>query len=108
MARTKAQIDPNETASDRFIRIAEPRVSNALDAIERIGKLANPGMYEYSPEVVNEILEVLRKMVDKVEANFTAPGTPKRNIFRLKPDVAANVNTSPEDSPTVTRRGSNK
>jgi hypothetical protein len=102
MARTKQEIDPNETASDRFIRIAEPRVSNALDAIERIGKLANPGMYDYDPETVAEILSVLRKMVDKVEANFTAPGTPKRNIFRLASAVKTNESSTP---PATSRSG---
>lgn len=92
MARTKAEIPENETAAERFIRIAEPRVSNALDSIERIGKLANPSMYDYDDETVKEIVGVLRKMVDKVEANFTQPGTPKRNIFRLAKNESESAN----------------
>lgn len=87
MPRTKANIPENETTAQRFVRLAEPRVANALDSIERIGKLANPSLYEYAQEDVDTIITVLKAMVDKVEAQFKNPTVTRKNVFSLASKV---------------------
>lgn len=94
MARTKSNIPANETNADRFVRLVEPRVSNALDSLERIGKLANPATYEYDKADIASIFQVIREMVDKVEKQFNQPGTPKRNVFQLKKPTPTKATTT--------------
>jgi hypothetical protein len=61
--------NPNESKADRFKRLAEPRVGNAIKKIEIIGNLASSN-YEFSAEQVEKILSSLRTTVDEVEKKF--------------------------------------
>lgn len=45
-------MDKIETKEERFIRIAEPRVSRACKAVSLLGNLAGSG-YEYTEEKVD-------------------------------------------------------
>lgn len=60
---------PEESKADRFKRLAEPRVENAIKRIELIGNLA-AGSYEFTAEQVEKILTSLRLTVDEVEKKF--------------------------------------
>jgi hypothetical protein len=59
----------NETARDKFQRLAPPRVSTAVKKISLIGNLASPG-YEYEPEEAKQIVEALTEAVDEVARKF--------------------------------------
>jgi hypothetical protein len=62
--------EPNEESkADRFRRLAEPRVSNAIKKIEIIGNLAGSN-YEFTAEQVEKILSSLKAAVDEVEKKF--------------------------------------
>lgn len=54
-----------------FVRIAESRVSRALDSIQRIGPLANPALYEYDPAQASQIVGALKDQLGKLERQFT-------------------------------------
>ncbi len=58
-----------ESKADRFKRLAEPRVGNAIKKIEIIGNLASSS-YEFSTEQVERILGSLKASVDEVEKKF--------------------------------------
>ena len=58
-----------ESKADRFKRLAEPRVGNAVKKIGIIGNLAGAN-YEFTAEQVEKILGTLKTAVDEVEKKF--------------------------------------
>ena len=58
-----------ESKSDKFKRLAEPRVDNTLKKIKILGNLAGSG-YEYNPEQVEKILTSLKAAIGEVEQKF--------------------------------------
>ena len=61
--------DKQESKADRFKRLAESRVGNAVKKIEIIGNLAGSN-YEFTPEQVEKILTTLKAAVGEVETKF--------------------------------------
>ncbi len=61
--------DKQESKADRFKRLSEPRVGNAVKKIEIIGNLAGSN-YEFTSEQVGNILTTLRAAIGEVEAKF--------------------------------------
>ena len=61
--------NPSESKADKFKRLAEPRVENALKKLKIIGNLAGSG-YEYSGDQVAKILGNLKAAVDELEKKF--------------------------------------
>lgn len=59
-----------ESKSDKFLRLANYRLANAVKRIRQIKNLANKNNYDYNPEQVTSILFFLRAEVDKLEAAF--------------------------------------
>lgn len=68
---------------DRFVRLAEARVSRTLQSIRVIGNLANRGNYEYSDEDVRKILKALTAEIDAMVARFKNSDTKARPEFKL-------------------------
>ena len=60
-----------ESKNDRFKRLAELRVNNALKQISLIGNLANKSSYAYSEEEYKKIIKTLKHAVHKVEQAFS-------------------------------------
>lgn len=69
-ARKPSNIDPNETPSQRFVRLAKPRVAKALDAMRRLETIGKGNGYEYTPEQAKKVVDYLKDAVEKVEAAF--------------------------------------
>lgn len=59
-----------ETKHDRFKRLAQNRVNNALKQIELIGNLSNLNNYEYTQDEVRKIIKVLKNSIDSIEKKF--------------------------------------
>lgn len=70
-----------ETKREKFTRLAEARMNNALKQIELLGNLANTSAYEYSEEDVSKMLKTLRKAVGDLEDAFEK--TAKKRKFSL-------------------------
>ena len=80
--KTEAQgANPNETAEEKFIRIANLRVPNAIKRIKLIGNLS-ASTYKCSDEQVGKIIAGLRQAVDEIEAKFKK-GSKKSDQFSL-------------------------
>ena len=62
-------MNTEESKSDKFKRLAEPRVDSTIKKIKIIGNLA-AGSYEYNAEQVEKILTTLKTAVDEVEKKF--------------------------------------
>ena len=58
-----------ESKADRFKRLSEPRVANAVKKIEIIGNLAGSN-YEFTAEQVQTMLTSLKNAIGEVEAKF--------------------------------------
>jgi hypothetical protein len=83
----KEQTSPDEPKSDetpreRFVRLAELRVSNSLDAIRKLGLLGNKSQYEYNDDDIAKIDAAMTKAKD---AALTAlrTGKPTQSSFSL-------------------------
>lgn len=84
---TKEQVSEDEPKADetprqRFVRLAELRVSNSLDAIRKLGLLGNKSQYEYTDDDIAKIDAALVKAKD---AALTAmrTGKPTQSSFSL-------------------------
>ena len=67
-----ATAKPKENKSDKFIRLAEPRVVRVLHAVRKVGNLSVRGSYEYEPDDVAAICTTIRHAVDEMESRFRA------------------------------------
>lgn len=61
--------NPNESKAERFVRLAEPRVSRACKAISLIGHLA-ASSYEYTEKQVDAMFEAMQEELDAQRAKF--------------------------------------
>ncbi|MFA6078792.1 MAG: hypothetical protein WC779_03495 [Candidatus Omnitrophota bacterium] len=71
-----------ETKHDKFKRLANPRVANALKKIELIGNLAGSG-YEYTPEEVEKIFSALQQTLDATRNRFSKIKKEETKKFEL-------------------------
>ena len=76
----------NESKAERFVRLAEPRVSRACKAISLIGHLA-ASSYEYTDKQVESMFEALQDELNTQKAKFTKKGT-DRPTMRLNANVS--------------------
>jgi hypothetical protein len=67
----------------KFVDLAEARVSRALLAIRVIGNLSNRSTYEYSDEDVRKIVKALSGELEAMQARFRAPESKARPEFKL-------------------------
>ena len=72
-------MDKIETKEERFIRIAEPRVSRACKAVSLLGNLAGSGS-EYTEEQVDAMFGAVQEALDTARAQFKK----KNNVVRFK------------------------
>ena len=70
----------DETKHDRFVRLAESRVNNAIKSIELIGNLSNLNNYDYTEKEAKKIVSALKKTLDNVEKKFM---TSSKTNFKL-------------------------
>ena len=57
MANIGKKTNENETKRDKFVRLAESRMNNALKQIELLGNLSNSSAYDYTNDDVEKSLE---------------------------------------------------
>lgn len=62
-----------KSKADRFREAANKRVQKAVEAIDAVGKLANPARYKWTDEQVNRVLSVLANHVEAVAPRFDRP-----------------------------------
>lgn len=68
--------NPNETKAERFVRLAEPRVSRACKAISLIGHLA-ASSYEYTEEQVDAMFGAMQEALNTAKAKYSKGKEPK-------------------------------
>lgn len=68
---------------EKFIELAEKRVSRAIKDIRLIGNLSNKSNYSYTQEDVRKIIKALKEEVDALKARFDAKGSDSKPVFKL-------------------------
>ena len=68
---------------ENFVRLAEARVSRALDSIRVIGNLSNRSNYEYDEQDVKKIIKTLQDEVAKVRTQLEAISGVSKQHFKL-------------------------
>ena len=70
-----------ETKKQRFERIAERRVTEALRQLRLVGNLSNRANYEYSSEQVKQMFDALENEFKQLRQRFRDEGsTPGRSF----------------------------
>lgn len=68
---------------NKFVKLAEKRVSKVLKDIKLIGNLSNRSNYSYTDEDILKIHKALKKAVDDCRARFDRSGSPEDESFKL-------------------------
>ena len=71
-----------ESKKEKFIRLAEKRVTKALQELRKIGNLAGP-TYEYAVEQVKAIITALNDAVAQISIRFDAPCSAENEDFHF-------------------------
>lgn len=68
---------------DKFVRIAEARVSRAIKSIQVIGNLGNRSNYDYTEEDVRAIIGALQAEINELKGKFKPGRGTNHAEFRL-------------------------
>ncbi len=78
-AKTIAPRDPRE----RFVSLANSRVTTAIHHIRLVGNLANKKNYQYGTDDATKIMRTLQREVDELKAKFKGEKKSDSTIFSL-------------------------
>jgi hypothetical protein len=67
----------------KFVGLAEKRVTRTIKDLRLIGNLSNRSNYEYDEADVRRILRALKNEVTELERRFESPGRVEDVIFKL-------------------------
>jgi hypothetical protein len=68
---------------EKFVELAEKRVSRALNDLRLIGNLSNKSAYDFTEEDVKKIFRVLQREMDAAKSKFTDGIASKELDFKL-------------------------
>ena len=68
---------------NRFVRLAENRVSRAINSIRLIGNLSNKSNYSYTDADVRAIISALQSEINNLKGQFNKKNSKSSDQFRL-------------------------
>lgn len=68
---------------EKFVELAEKRVTKAMKDIKLIGNLSNRSNYVYDEQDVRKIYSALKKSLDEMKARFDSKGASDEASFKL-------------------------
>lgn len=68
---------------EKFVELAEARVSRALKDLQLIGNLSNRSAYEFNEADVRKIFSALQRGLDSAKGRFTKDTDSSGGEFRL-------------------------
>jgi hypothetical protein len=72
-----------EDKREKFVRLAESRVSKAMQAIRVVGNLSNRSNYVFSDDDIKKITRALNAEVEAMTARFRNTDAKSRPEFKL-------------------------
>lgn len=79
----KKVVNMSQQKRDKFVRLAEARVSKAMQAIRLVGNLNNRSAYDYSEDDLKKIVKALTSEVDAMATRFRQTEGRSRPEFKL-------------------------
>jgi len=73
----------NREKRNRFVRLAENRVSRAINSIRLIGNLSNKSNYSYTEADVRAIISALQAEINNLKGQFNKKDSKSSDQFRL-------------------------
>ena len=68
---------------EKFLELANKRVSRAIKDIQLVGNLANRKNYEYSEEEAKKIIRALQSEIDRIKQQFQTGSQSVQRNFKL-------------------------
>ena len=68
---------------EKFVELAEKRVTKTLKDIRLIGNLSNKSNYSYTNDDVKKIHRTLKKAIDEMKIRFESKGEDIQDSFKL-------------------------
>lgn len=68
---------------EKFIRLAEARVSKAMQSIRVVGNLSNRTNYDFTDDDIKKISRALNAEIDAMQARFKNADSKARPEFKL-------------------------
>tara|TARA_R110000787_G_scaffold208226_1_gene318150 strand:+ start:412 stop:639 length:228 start_codon:yes stop_codon:yes gene_type:complete len=72
-----------EEDRNKFVDLAEKRVTKTLKDIKLIGNLSNKSNYSYTRADSEKIYKALKKAIDEMKARFDSNGASEDESFKL-------------------------
>lgn len=69
---------------DNFVRLAESRVTRAIESLRIIGNLSNRSNYEYGEDDIKKIINTLQEELNDLKNQFKVKTPQNSKNFRLK------------------------
>ena len=73
-------------ARDKFVTLAEKRVTKAIKSLRLIGNLSNKSNYSYDETDVKKIIGALEGEIRILKRKFTSGPDSQEVVFKLEPD----------------------
>jgi len=77
-------VEVMEKRRDKFIELAEKRVTRALNDLRLIGNLANKGNYSYTDDDVKKVMQAIEYEVKNLRRRFENSSEETGVVFKLK------------------------
>ena len=68
---------------EKFVELAEKRVTKTLNDIRLVGNLSNKTNYSYTDKDVRKIYGALKRALDEMKARFDSNGVNEEELFKL-------------------------
>jgi hypothetical protein len=68
---------------EKFVTLAEARVSRAMQAIRVVGNLSNRSNYDYTEDDIKKIVKALTSEVEALQSRFKSSDAKARPEFKL-------------------------
>lgn len=74
-SKGKAKVKTESQKSEDFKRLAEKHANAAVRSILRLGKLANPAKFHYTPHQLDTISKAINQATEQTAARFAGKAT---------------------------------
>lgn len=76
-------IETKRKPREKFVELAEKRVSRVIKDLRLVGNLSNRSNYSYTHQDVRKIIATLKSELDALKARFDTTGSDSKHVFKL-------------------------
>jgi len=76
-------VQDKRDAREKFVELANKRVTRAIKDLRLVGNLANRRNYKYDEEDAKKVIRALQREMDALKARFRGDGGDEDSVFSL-------------------------